>query len=168
MNMVVVDLPENVYKALVEVARRRDVPVEIVIVDLVSEKIDPGEKTKLYLDMYEKLYSDFRNLYAKGDLQQAGEKLWGAVVSLINAYASLRGLPHYTHRDLWVAVERIVEETKDPEYSVLFGSAERLHANFYHNFMTKQSFDKHVEGVQRLIEKLKTLLSLSKANTTKS
>ncbi len=71
----------------------------------------------------------------------------------------MKGLPHYTHRDLWEVVEHLVEETGDPEYSTLFRLAEGLHANFHHNFMRRRSFEKHREGVLKLIEKLRKLIT---------
>jgi len=64
-------------------------------------------------------------------------------------------LPHYTHRDLCGVVESIVEESKNPEYPTLFSLAERLYANFYHNSMKRESFEKHREGVLKLIEMLR-------------
>jgi len=66
-------------------------------------------------------------------------------------------MPHYTHRDLWEIVEVLVEETGNPEYSTLFSIAEKLHANFYHNFLKKPSFDRHREEALRLVEMLKRL-----------
>ena len=35
---------------------------------------------------------------------------------------------------------------------------ERLHANFYHNFMSKEGFEVHREAVLRLIGRLKELI----------
>jgi len=63
-------------------------------------------------------------------------------------------MPHYTHRDFWDIVEALVEESGNPEFSTLFRLAEGLHANFYHGFMRRESFEKHREGVLRLINML--------------
>jgi len=38
-----------------------------------------------------------------------------------------------------------------------FSLAERLHANFYHNFLSPQGFQLHRETVFTLIQKLKKL-----------
>jgi hypothetical protein len=40
-----------------------------------------------------------------------------------------------------------------------FSLAERLHANFYHNFLTPQGFQLHREAVLTLIQKLKKLVT---------
>lgn len=44
-----------------------------------------------YLKLAEKYLLDAEELYAKGDLVQAGEKYWGAVTALLSAIAERRG-----------------------------------------------------------------------------
>ena len=61
----------------------------------------------------------------------------GVVTALLNAIAEVRGQEHYSNRDYAVIVERIADEVGDEELRVLFNSAERLHANFYHGFLDK-------------------------------
>jgi len=39
----------------------------------------------------------------------------------------------------------------------LFASAERLHANYYHNFLTELNFEAHRKDVLELLRKLKAL-----------
>ena len=69
----------------------------------------------------------------KGDLPQASEKGWGAAAQLLKAIAHERGWNHFTHRDLFLVVDQLVEETEDSEIAVLFNSAGFLHMNFYEN-----------------------------------
>jgi len=73
--------------------------------------------------------------------------------------AEKRGWPHYSHRDYAVAVERLYIETGDKELVVGFSLAERLHPNFYHNFLSPQGFQLHREAVLMLIQKLKKLVT---------
>ena len=61
----------------------------------------------------------------------------GAVMALLNAIAEVRGWEHYSNRDYAVIVERMADEVDDGELRVLFNSAEKLHANFYHGFLDK-------------------------------
>ena len=49
-------------------------------------------------------------------------------------------------------------ETHDKALLTDFGMAERLHANFYHNFMSKEGFEVHREAILRLIERLRELI----------
>ncbi|MGC8543681.1 MAG: PaREP1 family protein, partial [Vulcanisaeta sp.] len=61
-------------------------------------------------------------------------------------------------RDYEVIIGRLYRETGDKEIPLYFGVAERLHANFYHNFMTKEEYELSREYVLKLISKLKGLL----------
>lgn len=90
-------------------------------------------------------------------MAQAGEKYWGAVTALLNAIAGKRGLPHYSHRDYAALIEKLYDETEDNELLKGFALAERLHADFHHNFLEKKSFEVHRREVLKLIEKLKKL-----------
>jgi hypothetical protein len=78
--------------------------------------------------------------------------------ALLNAIAEERGRPHYSHRDYAEIVERLSEQLKEP-LGPLFASAERLHANYYHNFLSPLNFKAHREQTLKLVEKLKALLT---------
>ncbi|AAL64454.1 paREP8 [Pyrobaculum aerophilum str. IM2] len=131
--------------------------VEEFLLSLIAERLDPSERIDVYLALHEKHLREAESLYEKGDLSQAGEKYWGAVTALFNAIAEKRGMPHYSHRDYAVIIERLYQETGDEEILKGFTLAKRLHANFYHHFMERKSFDVHRREVLRLIEKLKKL-----------
>jgi hypothetical protein len=45
-----------------------------------------------WMRLHERYLREAEELYASGDLAQAGEKYWGAVTALINAIAERRGL----------------------------------------------------------------------------
>jgi hypothetical protein len=115
-------------------------------------------RVELYLRLQEKLLRDAEELNSKGDLVQASEKYWGAVSSLLNAVGERENLPHYTHRDLKEIAIHLTEKEGDKEYTRLLSSAETLHANYYHNFLGKTSYDAHREDALRLIERLKKYL----------
>jgi len=132
--------------------------VEEFLLELVASRLDPSERIDVYLALHEKYLREAESLYEIGDLAQAGEKYWGAVTALLNAIAEKRGMPHYSHRDYAVIIEALYAETKDKELLVGFSLAERLHANFYHNFMKRESFELHRDAVLKLVEKLKRFL----------
>lgn len=155
---MLLELPREVVEILKRLALKKGKPIEELILDAVARELDPRLRIEVYLKLFEKYLADAEELYRKGDLAQAGEKYWGAVTALLSAIAEKRGLPHYTHRDFWEVVEVIVEETRNPDYSTLFSLAEKLHANFYHSFLRKESFDKHREGVLKLVDMLRKLV----------
>ncbi|AAL64753.1 paREP8 [Pyrobaculum aerophilum str. IM2] len=128
------------------------------LLELVADKLDPRDRVEAYLALHEKYLREAEELYARGDLPQAGEKYWGAVTALLNAIAEKRGMPHYSHRDYSLIVGRLYKETRDRDLVVGFRMAEGLHANFYNNFMEREEFDLHREAVKILIEKLRRFL----------
>lgn len=152
--MTIIKVPEEVYELLSMFAKERGKSVEEVIVDMLVEKLDPRVRVEVYMRLYEKYLRESEELRRKGDLVQAGEKLWGAITSLLNAIAEERGWPHYSHGDYAEAVERLLEETGDEELPRLFASAERLHANFYHNFLSEKGFEIHARDAVTLAERL--------------
>ncbi|ABL87280.1 PaREP1/PaREP8 domain containing family protein [Pyrobaculum islandicum DSM 4184] len=145
--------------AVAELLKRAagDRDVEAFLADLLAGRLDPPERVELYLRLHEKYLREAEELYRGGDLVQAGERYWGAVTALLNALAKKRGEPHYSHRDYAVLIDRLYRETKDRELVTAFAMAERLHANFYRNFLSPEGFEVHRESALRLVEKLKKL-----------
>ncbi len=150
------EVSEEVFALVTAVAKKKGKTVDEVILEYVAKDVDPSVRIEVYMKLYERYLREAEELYANGDLSQAGEKYWGAVTALINAIAEKRGWSHYTHRDYAEAVERLSEELKEP-LGRLFASVERLHANYYHNFLTKVNFEAHREDALKLIQRLKAI-----------
>ena len=151
------EVSEEVYELVSAIAKRKAKSVEEVILEYIAKDIDPSVRIEVYMKLHEKYLKDAEELYAKGDLAQAGEKYWGAVTALLNAIGEKRGWNHYTHRDYAEIVERLSEELKEP-LGRLFAGVERLHANYYHNFLTKVNFEAHKEDALKLMQKLRSLI----------
>lgn len=149
-----IEVSEEVYELIS--AKRKAKSVEEVILEYLAKDIDPSVRIEVYMKLHEKYLKDAEELYAKGDLAQAGEKYWGAVTALLNAIGEKRGWSHYTHRDYAEIVERLSEELKEP-LGRLFAGVERLHANYYHNFLTKVNFEAHREDALKLVRRLRSL-----------
>lgn len=79
--------------------------------------------------------------FMAGDNLQASEKLWGAASHAMMAVAQQRGWRYNRHRDLAKASEKLAEEIGDASIADRFAIAEKLHANFYHDFMEDHEFD---------------------------
>lgn len=158
--MVSINIPNELYTVLIEIARRRGMSVEDVIVEFLIERLDPRERVEVYVKLHEKYLRKAEELAARGDITQASEKLWGAIVCLLSAIGERERLPHYSHRDLKEISLYLTEKTGDPDYTRLFSSTETLHANFYHNFLTRKTFEIHREDALKLIEKLRRYLEV--------
>ena len=94
---------------------------------------------------------------AADDLLQASEKGWGAAARAVKAVAESRGWNHSGHRQLHQAVDRLVRETGDIELRNLFSAANTLHSNFYDGFLPAQAIGETLEGVERFVERLRSL-----------
>ena len=69
---------------------------------------------------------------ARGELEEAGNKVWGAAAHAIKAAAETRGWPHHAHALLEETVYRLVHEEGAPPH--LFGQymmATAYHQRFY-------------------------------------
>jgi hypothetical protein len=114
-------------------------------------------RTRKYPELIEKYLAEAEELYKKGDLPQSGEKYWGATATLLNAIAENKKWPHYSHRDYADIVEKLSEQLKEP-LGPLFANTERLHANYYHNFLSPLNFEAHRQQTLELVKKLIKLL----------
>ena len=155
---VSIEIPEWLYKLLRRRAEREGRTIEDLMLAAVADLLDPEARIDAYKRLFYKYLEDAERLYQKGDLVQAGEKLWGAVTALLNIIGELEEKPHYSHADYWDLVEAIAEVTNDPEYSTLFTLAERLHANYYHAFLRPMTFRAYWEAGEKLVEKLRRYL----------
>ena len=106
-----------------------------------------------YRDTGHEFLGRARTYLAEEDLLQASEKGWGAAAQMVKAVAAARGWRHQSHRDLHVAINRLVEETGDRELSNAFGLANALHTNFYEGWLPYESVDLHLAEVAKLVEK---------------
>ena len=98
-----------------------------------------------------------RTYLGEDDLLQASEKGWGAAAQMVKAAAATRGWRHNGHRELYLAIDGLVEETGDEELSGLFDSASALHSNFYVGWMTAGLVASSLTRVERFVEKLDAL-----------
>ena len=100
-----------------------------------------------------------RHYLAEDDLLQASEKGWGAAAQMVKCVAEDRGWSHEGHRQLWSAVNRLVEETGDREMQTAFGLAGALHTNFYEGWLPRENVENYLAQVEALVLKLEGLSS---------
>ena len=89
---------------------------------------------------------------AAGDHLQASEKAWGAVAHYLKSIAIRREWRHSGHRDFYTIINRLAEETANPqEFVMLFEAADSLHANFYNDFLSVPRVRSRIEHAKRLL-----------------
>ena len=100
--------------------------------------------------------------FAAGDMLQGSEKMWGAAAHAVMAVAQQRGWPFGSHSALRIAVRRLAEESGDRALPGGFGTAERFHANFYHDFMERDDdFDFTRDVVRDFVARVLSLMDTS-------
>ena len=120
----------------------------------VQRKTTYREQSRIFLaQAYEEL--------AKGDLQQASEKGWGAASQMVKAIAQERGWRHRSHRHLHGVINALRRETDDPELASLFGGGENLHINFYENWYEVDVIADHLHQVEQFLDKAEGLLGVT-------
>lgn len=99
-----------------------------------------------------------------GDLRQASEKAWGAAAQIVKAAAQLRGWDHYSHRGLFVTVDRLVDEVGDPDVHNLFMFVNGLHTNFYENAFSADRVARNLVRTEEFIAKMEAIVDASPSN----
>ena len=114
-------------------------------------------KTKYYNTTGRDFLAKARVYLAEDDLLQASEKGWGAAAQMVKSIAEARGWPHNGHHQLWRAVNRLVDETGDPEIRTAFTMAAALHTNFYEGWLPREHIEDCLDRVGDLLSKLEDL-----------
>ena len=104
---------------------------------------------------------------AKGDLQQASSKGWGAAAQMVKAVSAERGWSHGSRRDLYQVVSKLRLEIVNPKLTSLFSAATSLRVNASENWHTAQDVEDHLRRVDRFLNRLEKLLPASLEKTSK-
>jgi len=129
---------------------------EAYLLELLSRDVDPGERVEMYLAASRRLWEEGTGLLEAGDVRQASEKLWNAVVQSVKAYAEAVGMPHDSHRLIWAAVRRLARD--NAEVLTLFAAVEQLHINFYEGHLEKSDVEHLAKKAKHIIEYVEGLL----------
>ena len=103
------------------------------------------------------LLAQARSDHARGDLQEASGKGWDAFAQRLCAVAEGRGWPHRTHRDLFMAINRIAKETGDRQLLTQIASAIVLHTNFFEGWLPGDWVERDLDQIAELVGKLDAL-----------
>lgn len=113
------------------------------------------------VEHYNSISRDFlskaRTYLNQDDLLQASEKGWRAAAHKVKSVAEARGWPHGGHRELFQAVNSLVDETGDAEIRRLFGLAGVLHTNFYEGWLPRETVEAYLTEVEELLRKVDAL-----------
>ena len=89
-----------------------------------------------------------------GDVLQASEKLWGAARYALRYASGLRQWRNGKTYALTKAADSLAEELTDNRIVTGWKAAEKLHGNFYNDFLELAEVEREVPFVQYLVNKL--------------
>ena len=113
-------------------------------------------------------YEQYHRLLQQGELEKAGEVLWSIIVIMLDTISMLvQGRPLRRHRELKMFVKTRLAQlynnltNNDPAVLVkLFENAEKLHANFYHEFLDTEELLNYIGAAEFLAQILNELLEI--------
>ncbi len=108
----------------------------------------------------EKYYENYLKHLEGRDYDEASEDLWGVVNNLVSILSLLlRGKPIGRHEELRKFIDDLISLKGDARLKELLLACERLHANFFHNFMDEQQFEEHRVKAEEFISILKKYIT---------
>ena len=97
----------------------------------------------------------------KGDLLQASEKAWGAVVHFVQSVAKEQNWPVGSHRHTIENARMLIELSPDPRgNSTKLTAMSGLHANFYEDFLPKEVVEIGIDDARSLLADMKEAAKL--------
>ena len=113
----------------------------------------------IYLEQSRLYLAQAAEEFDKGELGEASGLGWGAAATIVKAIAEERGWPHASVRDLFRAVNRLVDEIKAPEVRLQFQVANGLHTNFYESWLERPYVRDSLAMVSKFVARLEALLA---------
>ena len=156
--MPTVTLPKTLIERLKKLSEASGASIEEVIIDKLSEEIDPEERANTYWEMAEEYLSQADKELQSGNLKQASEKIWGAAALAVKAVAySREGIRLRSHGELWEYIDRLIQETGQEDLGTLWRTATAMHVNFYENWAPKGEIQRSLKSIEKLLQTLKKL-----------
>ena len=149
-------LPQSLLRVLEQKAQAKNLDLGLYVAELLSTDLDSKAKVELYSLLSKEYLMESEELTNKGNIKEAGERLWNSTFSLLCALGENMGVQHAGYRDVRLIAEELAKQ--DSEIPYLLDNAEVLHSNFYHNFLSERSFSERKKRALTLLEKLEKIL----------
>lgn len=115
------------------------------------ELLEEVKRRRALADYY---YDNFQRHYAKKELSKASEFLWGTLTAITYAVGLLHNKKLGRHKEIVSFLQELAKKQKDKEMAEGVTAAERIHANFYNDFMDDIMFEEDRQKTERLLKKL--------------
>jgi hypothetical protein len=101
-------------------------------------------------------YDNYRRFYLQGEYSKASECIWGVVNALAYALGLFEGRKLSDHGKVIKFLEMLANQHEEIAEGLL--PIQRLHANFFHDFMNEEMFREDATKAEGLIRKLAELV----------
>lgn len=119
--------------------------------------MDPESKQKVetYVQQAIRYLDNARSELSNGELEKAGEFLWGSFAQALKALAmAKKSVEIRTHSELWDLARSAAKELGDESIYTGFREANSLHSNFYEVRLGKEDLEISIERIRRQVAKL--------------
>jgi len=142
-------------RKLKEEAKKLDLGLDEYLLDLLTQNLDPRDRSKKYVEASEELLAEARKELEKGNIRQAAEKVWGSAALAVKAYASWKdGKQLTSHKELWEYRRKLEEELGEWGYDAWM-AVNGMHTCFYEDWCTKEDVKEALTRVKKLVEEIK-------------
>ena len=107
-----------------------------------------------------RLFENYVEYYNKRDFVKASEFLWGSISNLVYALGLLYGKQLTKHRESIQFLRELVSVNGEEKFKGYIKSAEALHSNFYHGWISEDTFEEYARDVEELRKWLKEFLEI--------
>ena len=122
---------------------------------MADPNIEEIMRRKRLVDHY---YRNFRKFYEAKKYSKASEFLWGTINNLAYAIGLFYDRKVGGHNETVDFIEELALVKKNDSIGEQLASAQRIHANFFHDFMTESMFEDDRIKTEKLIEFLSEIL----------
>lgn len=105
-------------------------------------------------------FDNYRKYYEAENYSKASEFLWGALNNLFFAIGLFYGRKIGKHNEVIIFLNELATEQQSDKMIEQMRAAERIHANFFHNFMTKDMFEDDKNKTLKLLDTLYEILDI--------
>jgi len=128
----------------------------------MSEPGEHLERVKEYRRLVDYYYDNYHKFCVAKEYSKASEFIWGTVNALSNGLSFLlQGKVLGSHPEV-VEFLKMLANTyyRSEEVGEGVSAVQRLHANYFHNFMDRDLFEEDRSKAERLLNRLAELLNL--------
>jgi hypothetical protein len=121
----------------------------------LQEVVQEVMKKRKLADYY---YDNYRKFYLRKEYSKASEFIWGVVNALSYSLGLFYGKELRRHDEVIEFLKILAKQHEEIREGI--SAVQRLHANYFHNFMDEDLFEEDRSKAEKLLNKLAELLDL--------